>query len=171
MGRDKKNERATEHFAKLTRNTMETCAWRALSTTAQALYPWLLLEWRGPKANNNSKISLSVRQAAERLGVGLDTANRAFQDLQAKGFLVITEFGTLGCTGAAKAHRYEITELPLPYGEAHGGRRLFQAWSGKDFRVQKMPANNPKGANGKKTQQENQDGAVTKIVTFRQTQS
>ncbi len=39
---------------------MQMPAWRALPATAQALYPWLKLEWHGPRANNNGKISLSV---------------------------------------------------------------------------------------------------------------
>ena len=71
MGRDKRNEHRAEHFTKLVRNTMETPAWRALRPTAQALYPWLKLEWRGPQNNNNGNIRLSVRQAADRLGVGI----------------------------------------------------------------------------------------------------
>ena len=172
MGRDKKNEQSSGHFTQLFRATMETPAWRALSATAQALYPWVRLEWKGPKANNNSKISLSVRQAADRLGVTRDTANKAFQDLQAKGFLVITECGTLGSTGEAKAHLYEITELPLPHGRERNGRRLFEKWDGNDFAVSKMRANNPRGLNGKtETQHETLDGEVTKIVSFRKGQS
>ncbi len=68
MGRDNRNEQRTEHFTKMIRTTMETPAWRALSPTAQALYPWLKFEWRGPQANNNGKLSLPVREAAKRLG-------------------------------------------------------------------------------------------------------
>ncbi len=70
---------------------METPAWRALTLSAQALYPWVRLEWRGAKFNNNGKIRLSVRQAAAKMGCGVNTAARAFQELQAKGFLVVTE--------------------------------------------------------------------------------
>ena len=55
MGRDKRNEQRTEHFTKLVRNMMETPAWRALSPMAQALYPWLRLEWRGVNFNNNGQ--------------------------------------------------------------------------------------------------------------------
>lgn len=172
MGRDKKNERLSGHFTPMYRATMETKAWRALSATAQALYPWVKLEWKGPKANNNSKISLSVRQAAERLGVTPDTANRAFRDLQAKGFLVVTEYGTLGSTGEAKSHCYEITELPLPHGSERNGRRLFEKWDDIDLPVLKMRANNPRGLNGQtESQHETHDGAVTKIVSFRRGQS
>lgn len=150
MGRDRKNEQGGEHFTKLVRNTMETPAWRALSPTAQALYPWLKLEWRGPQANNNGKIRLSVRQASERLGVSVNTAARAFHDLQAKGFLVVTKPACLGIVGQATCPEYELTEIGLPSGEKRGGRRLYRDWQeGRDFPVRKSPANNPQGVRSK----------------------
>ena len=64
MARKPKTRSETEHFTKLIRVTMETPAWRALSSTAQALYPWLKLEWRGPQNNNNGRISLAVSTAS-----------------------------------------------------------------------------------------------------------
>ena len=51
-------------FAILLLMTLDTPAWRALSTAAQALYPWLVMEFKGKNYNNNGKIRLSVRQAA-----------------------------------------------------------------------------------------------------------
>lgn len=148
MGRDSKNEKRQEHFAKLVRNTMSSDAWRSLSQTAQALYPWLLLEWRGPKANNNGKIRLSVRTAADSMGCNRKTAGRAFQDLQAKGFLVQTEGACLGIGGEAKSPAYELTEIALP--TEFTGRRLYKDWSeGHDFPVKMAAANNPNGNNSK----------------------
>ncbi len=169
----RKPSRPTEHWTKMLRKTMEEPAWRALSSTAQALYPWLKLEWRGTNANNNGNIGLSVRQAAARLGVTPDTASKAFHDLQAKGFLVLTKYGTLGSTGEAKAPTYEITDIEMPHSTKRGGRRLFAEWTeGKDFPVLKMRPNNPKGMNRKaETRQENHDGTITKIMTFRGKQS
>lgn len=147
MGRDKRNEQRGEHFTKLIRNTMEEPAWRALSPVAQALYPWLKLEWRGPQANNNGRIQLSVRQAAERLGVGVNTAARAFHELQAKGFLVMTQHARLGVSGQACSPSYELTELGLPHAQKPGGRLLFKAWrEGADFPVHKASINNPTGS-------------------------
>ena len=168
MGRDVRNERRGDHFTKMLRNTMETPAWRALSSTAQALYPWLKLEWRGPDANNNGAIRLSVRDAASRLGVGVDTAARAFHDLQAKGFLVATEPARLGLGGEAKSPSYELTELALPKSGGHAGRKLFANWhpSG-EFPVSKALANNPNGRNGKtKPCHQNHDSTVIKIGTY-----
>lgn len=139
-----------EHFTKLIRTTMETPAWRALSTTAQALYPWLKLEWRGPQANNNGRISLAVGVAAKRLGVQPDTAARAFHDLQAKGFLVVTEAARLGIGGEASSPKFEITELALPHAAGSEGRKLYRQWrQDADFPIHKARAHNPKGVNGK----------------------
>lgn len=157
MGRDRKNEARVEHFAKMQRRMMQTPAWRALTPAAQALFPWLLLEWRGPNANNNGKIRFSVRQAQDAIGIGKDRAARAFHELQAKGFIVVTEHGCLGATGEAKGPAYEVTTIQLPHGEQRGGRKLFESWQpGKDFPVHKSRPNNAKGRNGRKTETHHQ---------------
>ena len=147
MGRDKRNENREEHWTKMVRPTMQTSAWRALSTTAQALYPWIKFEWHGPKANNNGKLSLSVRQAAKCLGCNPKTAGRAFRDLQAKGFIVQTEGACLSAGGDAKSPSYEVTEIALP--TSNKGRRLYTNWqTGHDFPVKMANTNNPAGVNG-----------------------
>ena len=163
----KDDSNTSEHWTKLIRPMMETDAWRALSSSAQALYPWLKLEWKGPKANNNGKIRLSVRQAAARMGVGLNTANRAFNDLQAKGFIVQTEHARIGIGGAAKSPAYEITELALPQSEKASGRKLYNDWrANRDFLVHRSSPNNPKGRNGKtKSRLQNEDSNVIEMKT------
>lgn len=155
------------------RHTMEEPAWRALSSTAQALYPWLKMEWRGPDANNNGKIRLSVRQAAAKLGVTPDTASRAFHDLQAKGFIVLTELPCLGTEGAAKSPAYEITELKMP-GAVGDGRKLYHGWrKGNDFPVNLTASNNPHGSNGRKLKSRHafRDGPVMEMMTKRRVAS
>ena len=150
MGRDRKNEQRTEQFTKMIRNTMEAPAWRALSTTAQALYPWLKLEWKGPQANNNGQISLPVREAAARLGCNPKTAGKAFQDLQAKGFIILTEFGRMGVEGKGTPPTYEITELATRGGDHPAGRKLYLHWKeDHDFPVREHTPSNPTGKNGK----------------------
>lgn len=157
-----------EHFTKLIRHTMEEPAWRALSSTAQALYPWLKLEWRGPDANNNGRISLSVRQAAAAMGVRPDTAAEGFRDLQRKGFIVQTRPASLGIEGAAKSPTYELTELKMP-GAEKDGRKLYRNWQeGHDFPITSSSANNPAGNNGRrkiKPRHDFRDGPVLKTVT------
>ncbi|WP_017998289.1 hypothetical protein [Paracoccus sp. N5] len=165
MGRDRKAEKRGEHFAPMIRTTMDTPAWRALSSAAQALYPWLRLEWHGPKFNNNGRLQFSVRQAALAMGVTKDTANKAFIDLQRKGFVVVTQEARLGVGGAARSSSYELTEVAL-VGETEG-RKLYRQWEdGKDFAVRKVMANNPSGTNGKtKPCHKNQDDTVINFRT------
>ena len=128
---------------------MQTPAWRALSPTAQALYVWLRFEWKGKHQNNNGKIRLSVRQAAYRLGISVNPANKAFHELQAKGFLHVTEAGALGVKGLARGPSYELTEEPLPSHQV--ARNLFKDWKeGCDFDVATHHCNNPKGLNGQR---------------------
>ena len=169
MGRDRRNETKSSHFARLDRNLLEQPAWRALSPTAQALYPWLRLEWRGPQANNNGHISLSVRQASDRLGIGKDAAARAFRDLQARGFLVARHVASLGLGGQAHGTLYELTEIAMPNSDSNQGRRLFKDWrEGADYPVIAAPTHNPRGRNSKtKPCPENRDAQVIKIGTRR----
>ncbi len=137
----RKNSKKSGKFTMMILVYMQHPAWRALSPKAQALYPWLKMEWKGPKANNNGKISLSVRQAAECMGVANDTAAKAFHELQAKGFIVMTEPASLGVKGQGKCPKYEITELQLP--DRPRGRCLFSKWEqGSDFPVIKGNVSN-----------------------------
>lgn len=134
------------------RAVMQTPAWAALSTTAQALYPFVKLEWRGPNANNNGCIQFSYRQAAQAIGVSPNTAMRGFHELQAKGFLVVTEMGALGTDGDARGPCYEVTELEMPKRPKGSGRDLFRQWcKGQDFPIARHPKNNPTGKNGRKS--------------------
>ena len=121
-------------FTKIILRTINTNAWRDLPTKSQSLYMWLKLEWKGDKYNNNGKIALSCRQAANKMGVSINTAASAFRELQAKGFIVVTRTSFLGVEGEARLQYYEITELPLPM-EAQG-RHLYARWTpGNDYPI------------------------------------
>lgn len=140
MGRDKRNENRKEAVTAMRLSVMQSPAWRALTPTAQALYPWIKLEWRGAKFNNNGDLRLSVRQAADRMGCAINTAMRGFQDLQAKGFIIQTEGASLGTEGLGKAPSYELTEIPTK-GAKGPGKQLYANWSrGHDFPVKMASA-------------------------------
>ena len=109
------------------------------------------MEWHGPRANNNGRIQLSVRQAAALIGIGINAAARGFHDLQAKGFIVVKTLGALGIEGEARGPSFEITELPMPGANRPVGRRLFENWRmGQDLPVAMHNVNNPIGKNGRK---------------------
>ena len=118
---------------------MDNPAWRALSTAAQAPYPWLVLEFKGKKFNNNGQIRLSVRQATLKMGISKDTVSWAFRDLQAKGFLLVVEGASLGVSGMGKKTEYEITKITTPSNLLKAGDD-FKNWSkGNDFDVFEHP--------------------------------
>ena len=141
---------------------MEEPAWKALPSRAQALYPWLKLQWKGPRHNNNGRVMLSVRCAAQRLGCNKDTAAKVFHDLQAKGFIHVTRAARLGVDGEGRSHEYELTEIELPRSDRRGGRRLYCDWRpDQEFPVVTALKNNPGGKNGrKKPRHRNSDDTV-----------
>ena len=134
-------------FAALPLSTMDCPAWRALSSAAQALYPWLVMEFKGQNYNNNGKIGLSVRQAAKKMGVSKDTAARAFCNLQAKGFIKVKKGGSLGISGSAKCPEYEITGITLPENGIKANNNFKEWTEGKDFEIFRHPVKNDKGKN------------------------
>lgn len=146
-----------EKFTKFHLALVETEAYRELSLTAKAALPIIKLEWKGAKFNNNGKIELSARQLAEALNCTPNTAAKALQDLQRKGFIFVTEMARLGVVGHGRGHKYELTEHPM-VGQSEGktksdkvtGRKLYKDWcKGSDFPVAEIPPNNPKGINGR----------------------
>ena len=135
----------TGKFTTINLYVVDAPAWRAVKTTSHSLFILLCLEWGGPKYNNNGKITLSVRQAAERMGVSRDTAAKAFRELQSKGFIVVTKGGSLGVTGHGKCPEYEITSIAMPHQDKSN---LFLDWTpGNDFDVFAHPVKNPNGKN------------------------
>lgn len=78
-------------------------AWRALSGPAVKL--WLELHTRF-NGSNNGKLFLSMNEAAETLGLGKATVQRAFVDLQYKGFLVLEQEGNWY---NRRAHEWRLT--------------------------------------------------------------
>ena len=82
---------------------IKSSAWRALSGPAVKL--WLELHTRF-NGGNNGKVFLSMNEAAEILGLGKATVQRAFEDLQDKGFLVLEREGDWY---HRRAHEWRLT--------------------------------------------------------------
>lgn len=79
-GRTKKGAR----FVKIDHWLMDTEAWRSLNPACRAIYLELVRRYNG---HNNGEISLSVREAARLLHIAKDTASKALNELEAKGFI------------------------------------------------------------------------------------
>ena len=133
MSRKRRSGDKLPAFTPLIHETMDSPAWRALSLAAKALYPAMKRKLGG-NVGLNGRLAFSAREGAAYLGANKDTAARALLDLQAKGFLIAREVGSLGATGEGRASLYELTEL----GGGADGRPAakFKKWDPvKDFEV------------------------------------
>ena len=72
-------------FLKVEHWLMRTPAWRSLGPAPRALYVELAQRYNG---SNNGEISMSVREAAALIHVAKDTAQKAFRELEDKGFIL-----------------------------------------------------------------------------------
>ncbi len=104
----KKGKRPEEgQYAPLTYSLIRSPAWRSLS--GPAIKVWIELHSRY-NGSNNGKLFLSLNEAAEILGMGKATAQRAFAELSTKGFIALV---TEGNWYSRKAHEWRITTKPM----------------------------------------------------------
>lgn len=104
----------TTRFARLDHRLLNSCAYRALSVTARALLVELTMLDNG---ENNGSLYLSIRDAADRIGISDLTAVRnAFDELQALGFIELTEDAHFHVKAADKsrARCWRLTWLAGP---------------------------------------------------------
>jgi DNA-binding transcriptional MocR family regulator len=130
----KKSKNTELSHVRIHRYMMKTAAWQNLSAVARALYVEVANRYFG---SNNGQIAHSVRQAASALKVSKDTANRAFEELQKRGFIAVqrkTGFNLKERKG--QATEWRLTEFP--FGSDASGTKEFTRWSpGDDFPVSK----------------------------------
>lgn len=93
-------------YVKIPYQMLRSDAWRSLSGAAVKLYFELSTRFRG---GNNGKLHLSMNEATELLGLGKATVKRAYDELQAKGFIVLE---TPGNWYSRRAHDWRITSKP-----------------------------------------------------------
>ena len=104
MGKaDRKGRSRNQPFIRLHRGVTDSAAWKSLSCEAKAL---LLLVWERHNGTNNGRIPLSHREARDALRIGNDKLQRAFLELQERGFLIARQKGSFDWKVAAE---WEIT--------------------------------------------------------------
>lgn len=94
-------------YAPLPYAMLKSEAWRHLSGAAVKV--WLELHTRF-NGSNNGKLRLSYAEASEALGLGKATVQRAFGDLQSKGFVVLVRKGNWY---RRQAHEWRLTTKPV----------------------------------------------------------
>lgn len=105
MGRSKRQKEEGQ-YVNLPYFQLRSEAWRSLSGAAVKV--WLELHTRF-KGTNNGRLFLSLNEAAESLGMGKATVQRAYVELEAKGFIVKTRAGNWY---QRQAHEWRLTTKP-----------------------------------------------------------
>ena len=91
----------------------------------RALYVELKRQYNG---NNNGRIFLSHREAANALSIGRDTVGRHYKELVERGFLSVTRGHFLGPDGVGQAALYALTEEAL---DGCPATKKFMLWKNK----------------------------------------
>jgi hypothetical protein len=99
-------------------------AWKSLSPNARALYVEIVTRYNG---SNNGRIGFSVRDAADALHVGKNTASAALKELQERCFLVVTKRSAFSLK-TKMATEWRLTEFPCDITNAVASRE-FMRWS------------------------------------------
>lgn len=89
----------------------------------RALYIELKRRYNG---NNNGSIHLSHREAAEALSAHRNSMGRWFNELEKRGFIVMTKAPYLGSEGIGRSTEWALSELPTKDGKK--AKMGFKEW-------------------------------------------
>ena len=122
-------------FVPVTKDTIKTPAWKALSHGARSLY--IALKGRYNSRLQNA-VYISSRVAVEELGLHShrDSVLRWFRELQYYGFIVMVSLPHHGLNGHGKAAHYRLTE---EWYLEKAPTRDYLKWDGELFHEQKSP--------------------------------
>src|ERR1700682_4112293 len=107
--RGSQRERQGQHV-RLQEWLLASAAWQSLDGNTKALNIELSRRYRGPNSNNG-KIPYSVREAATALHIGRSTAQRCFEALLARGFVLIGKRSGFSMKGRVSTE-WLLTEFP-----------------------------------------------------------
>ena len=99
--------RGKDQYVALPYAILKSPAWRSLSGAAIKVWCELHTRYNG---GNNGKLTLSMNEAVEALGISKSTAQRAFAELQDKGFIALH---TPGNWYSRRAHEWRLTTKPM----------------------------------------------------------
>ena len=145
-----------ERFWMLTFSMARSPAFRSLSGPAVKLFIELRCRFDG---ENNGKLHLSYREAAKLLGLGKATINRAFDELQDRGFLRKTRQGARQCRLASE---WMTTDQPAKEGEP--ATNDWRRWQGHVKNKTSVPQRNHRGSDGSATEPMGADCSATEPI-------
>ena len=119
----KQKKKGAVRFVQLHEWFQKTTAWSTLPPGPRALYIELKRRHTG---SNNGHIILSHREAAKLLHVHRNTVGPWFKELEARGFIVMTQAHYLGPSGVGQTSHWLLTEI-----RGHGketASKAFASW-------------------------------------------
>lgn len=128
----KHKKKGAGRFVQLPEWLQASEAWATLKPGPRALYVELKRRFNG---SNNGRIILSHRDAAKALNVTKDTVGRWFKELEARGFILVTQGHYLGPSGIGQSSHWALEELPTD--DMKPASKRFMSWR----QIQKPPGN------------------------------
>ena len=126
MGRRSAPRKAPdEYFVQLPHGFLKEPAWKALKPGARILYIALKRYFNG---QNNGRIFLSVRKAAEDTGMSKSAIESYFMELTDKGFIRTAKKGHLGIEGQGQATSWVLSEIGF---KGMRATKEYQKWQSK----------------------------------------
>jgi hypothetical protein len=138
--KQKSSRRYTKYFSDISK----TAAWTALSYPARLLYLELQRQFI-ETANNNGKVFLSTRDAAERLGASQRWVCIWYRELEHYGFIVQTQPGAIGPNGRAALWRLTDHAHGWLDGKPIQATKDYLKWDGTPFRKSATKKRKPNG--------------------------
>jgi hypothetical protein len=121
----KLKRRGHERYVALRYWLLQSPAWRSLPPTARALYIELARRYNG---SNNGRISFSVREGADALHVGKDTAAHNLKILEERGFIVRIKRGAFSLKTSREASEWRLTEHDQDAPHPNHATKDFMGW-------------------------------------------
>lgn len=118
-----KGKKGAGRHVQLPEYLQATEAWATLKPGPRALYIELKRCFKG---HNNGRIILSHRDASKALNVHRNTVGPWFAELEARGFIRMTQGPYLGPSGVGTAAHWALEELPTVDGRS--ATKAFIAW-------------------------------------------
>jgi hypothetical protein len=130
MSRKRDKGRIEGLFVAARHEVLDSPIWKIMSPGARLLYIALKRRY-SLERRNNGRIYLSIRDAAEELGLNKNSVTVWFQELEHYGFIVKTSGGCLGVDGRGKAPHWRLTELGFM---GDPPTKDYLSWRGERFR-------------------------------------
>jgi len=105
----KHHKKGAGRFVQLPEWLQKTEAWATLPPGPSAPYIELKRRYTG---SNNGRITMSHREAAKLLNAHRNTVGPWFKELEARGFIAMTQASYLGPSGIGQTSHWRLTELP-----------------------------------------------------------